>query len=240
LPLKVKTATSKLSGSRVKFEERPTMTEPQRTTAPGATRRRPVTGDPLRIGIALFPDAEELDWAGPWEVLAYWATSSPDAHVEVFTVAQQALPVRCARGLRVIPDHTWETAPPIDVLVYPGGRGTRPQLENETILEWLRTLARRGTLMTSVCTGSLVFAAAGLLDGLSATTHWDSTEDLGQLGHGINVRPKDRFVDSGEVITSAGVSAGIDMALHLVARLHSVERARTVRHRLQYDPEPPV
>jgi transcriptional regulator GlxA family with amidase domain len=94
--------------------------------------------------------------------------------------------------------------------------------------------------MTSVCTGSLVYAAAGLLDGKPATTHWGSLELLPTLGKEIEVRPDDRFVDTGQVITAAGVSAGIDMALHLVARLHSPERAREVRRYIQYDPEPPV
>ena len=94
--------------------------------------------------------------------------------------------------------------------------------------------------MTSVCTGSLVYAAAGLLNGKPATTHWGSLELLPTLGKEIEVRPDDRFVDTGQVITAAGVSAGIDMALHLVARLHSPERAREVRRYIQYDPEPPV
>jgi transcriptional regulator GlxA family with amidase domain len=94
--------------------------------------------------------------------------------------------------------------------------------------------------MTSVCTGSLVYADAGLLDGRPATTHWGSLDALGKLGKAVEVRPDDRYVDSGEVITAAGVSAGIDMALHLVARLHSSARASEVRRYIQYDPEPPV
>ena len=94
--------------------------------------------------------------------------------------------------------------------------------------------------MTSVCTGSLVYADAGLLNGRPATTHWGSLDRLGELGDGVEVRPDDRFVDDGEVITAAGVSAGIDMALHLISRLASVERAREVRRYIQYDPEPPV
>ena len=94
--------------------------------------------------------------------------------------------------------------------------------------------------MTSVCTGSLVFAAAGLLDGVPATTHWANLDQLADLGTDIEVRPNDRFVDNGAVVTAAGVSAGIDMALHLVARLHSTERAREVKRYIQYDPEPPV
>jgi transcriptional regulator GlxA family with amidase domain len=192
------------------------------------------------IGVALFDGAEELDWAGPWEVLAAWATQWPDDDVRVFTLARSDGPVTCAKGLRVIPDETWEAAPALDVLVYPGGRGTRAELRDEAVLDWVRGISRSGAVVASVCTGALVLAAAGLLDGKPATTHWQSLELLPTLGADIEVRPDDRFVDNGEVITAAGVSAGIDMALHLVARLHSPERAREVRRYIQYDPEPPV
>jgi transcriptional regulator GlxA family with amidase domain len=128
----------------------------------------------------------------------------------------------------------------MDVLVYPGGMGTRPQLGDDEIRSWVRKLAAEGTLMTSVCTGALVYADAGLLDGLPATTHWENLDLLASLGRDIEVRPDDRFVDCGKIITSAGISAGIDMALHLVARLHSPDRAREVRRGIQYDPAPPV
>jgi transcriptional regulator GlxA family with amidase domain len=194
----------------------------------------------VRIGVALFDGAEELDWAGPWEVLAAWAQQWPDDGVEVFTLARNADPVTCAKGLRVLPDRTWATAGKLDVLVYPGGMGTRRDLKDGAVLDWLRAQARAGTLMTSVCTGALVYASAGLLDGRPATTYWGQLDYLRELGKEVEVRPDDRFVDSGEVVTAAGVSAGIDMALHLVARLHSPERAREVRRYIQYDPEPPV
>jgi transcriptional regulator GlxA family with amidase domain len=193
-----------------------------------------------RIGIFIFPNAEELDWAGPWEVLSYWALTYPDDDVEVFTLSERVGPIECAKGLRVLTDYTWDTAPEMDVVIYPGGQGTRPQLGDETYRKWVRGLAESGTLMTSVCTGALVFADAGLLDNRPATTYWSAMELLGSLGTNIELRPDDRFVDSGEVITAAGVSAGIDMALHLVARLHSVERAKEVRRGIQYDPEPPI
>jgi transcriptional regulator GlxA family with amidase domain len=194
----------------------------------------------MRIGIALFEDAEELDFAGPWEVLAAWSQQWPGDGVEVLTVADTLEPVRCAKGLRVLPDATWETAGPLDVLVYPGGMGTRPQLGDEAVRARIRGLASNGTLMTSVCTGSLVYADAGLLDGRPATTHWAQLDLLRSLGRDLDVRADERFVDDGEVITAAGVSAGIDMALHLVARLHSPERASDVKRYIQYDPEPPV
>jgi transcriptional regulator GlxA family with amidase domain len=193
-----------------------------------------------RIGIFLFDGAEELDWAGPWEVLAAWSRMWPDDGAQVFTVAREDGPITCAKGLRVLPDHTWETAPAVDVLLVPGGHGTRPLTRDEATLDWIREHHARGELITSVCTGSLVLAAAGLLRNRPATTYWAAFEELRALDGTIDARPDDRFVDSGEIVTAAGVSAGIDMALHLVTRLHSVERAKDVRRYIQYDPEPPV
>jgi transcriptional regulator GlxA family with amidase domain len=194
----------------------------------------------MRIAIALFDGAEELDWAGPWEVLAAWSQHWPADHVEVFTVARPHPRGPCAKGLKVLPDHSWESAPPLDVLVYPGGRGTRRELKDEAVLAWIRGASARGALMTSVCTGALVYAAAGLLRDRPATTYWNELALLQELEPTVELRGDDRFVDSGEVITAAGVSAGIDMALHLVARLQSVERAKEVRRYIQYDPEPPI
>lgn len=193
-----------------------------------------------RIAIFVFEGAEELDWAGPWEVLSVWAMYHPDDDVEVFTVAPTEGPITCAKGLKILPDHTWDSAPPIDVLVYPGGIGTRQHIGDETYRKWLRSLADGGTLITSVCTGGLVLADAGLLDGRPATTHWGYLGRLNELGTNVHPRAQDRFVDDGDIITSAGVSAGIDMALHLIARLHSRERAVEVRRYIQYDPAPPV
>jgi transcriptional regulator GlxA family with amidase domain len=193
-----------------------------------------------QIAVFVFEGAEELDFVGPWEVLTMWAKSFPDDDVEVFTVAREPGPVTCAKGLRVLPDHTWDTAPPFDVLVYPGGEGNVAQIGDESIRTWLRKASDAGTIMTSVCTGSLVYADAGLLDGKPATSHWAYVDALGPLGTDIELRPDDRFVDAGQVITAAGVSAGIDMSLHLVARLRSEERAREVKRFIQYDPAPPV
>lgn len=194
----------------------------------------------LGIGIAIFEDAEELDLVGPWEVLSFWAQMWPDDDVRVFTVAQTDGAVRCAKGLRILPDHTWETAPQIDVLVYPGGQGTRPQIDDEAVHAWLDRIRGGGALMTSVCTGALVFAGAGYLHDRPATTHWANFDELIAIDPTIKAERESRFVDDGDVITSAGVSAGIDMALHLVSRLHSKERAQAVRRGIQYDPDPPV
>jgi transcriptional regulator GlxA family with amidase domain len=195
----------------------------------------------VRIGILLFEGAEELDWAGPWEVLTAWATRRDlDRDVEVVTLAATTDPVTCAKGLRVLPDRSVDDAGALDVVLVPGGQGTYGLIEDEGTHNWLRSLAADGTLVTSVCTGSLVLAAAGLLENRPATIWWGALDRLGMLDPTIDVRPDDRFVDSGEVVTAAGVSAGIDMALHLVARLDSPDRAREVRRYIQYDPEPPV
>jgi len=194
----------------------------------------------LRFGIVLFDGVEELDWVGPWEVLASWKHHFPEDQIDVFTLSPDGELVTCAKGARVLSDHSYADHPPIDVLIFPGGQGTRPQLGDERVRNWVREIAKSAHLVASVCTGALVLADAGLLDGRPATTHWASLELLRSLGRDIEVRAEARFVDDGEVVTAAGVSAGIDMALHLVARLGSVERARQVRRYIQYDPEPPV
>jgi transcriptional regulator GlxA family with amidase domain len=195
----------------------------------------------MRIAIALFDGAEELDFAGPWEVLAYWAREVTKDDVEVVTVAASLDPVTAAKGLRVLPDRTLPDAGPVDVFIMPGGRGTRQLLgPHEPLHVALRAMAERGTLMTSVCTGSLVYAAAGLLHDRPATTYWSAFDELLALDPTIKPCPDDRFVDDGNVITAAGVSAGIDMALHLVLRLAGVDAARATRRGIQYDPQPPV
>lgn len=192
-----------------------------------------------RIGILLFDGVEELDFAGPWEVLAFWTRMAPEDGWEVFTFSHTGAIVHCAKGLKVTPDHSFETAPAMDVLVFPGGQGTRPMVHDREVLDWVRAQRDRVPLITSVCTGSLVLAAAGLLKDRPATTHWRSLDALAELDPTIRVRPDARYVDSGDIVTSSGVSAGTDMALYLVQRLAGDERARWVRRGIQYDPEPP-
>jgi transcriptional regulator GlxA family with amidase domain len=193
-----------------------------------------------QIGIVLFDDVEELDAIGPWEVLSYWTHRYPDDGFTVFTLSPAGGLVRCAKGLRVQADYAFADAPAVEVLLHPGGQGTRPLVGDAAHLDWVKHQRTTVPLLTSVCTGALVYAAAGLLAGRPATTHWADLEELAELDPTIRLRPDDRFVDDGDVITSAGISAGIDMALHLVARLAGVERARQVRRRIQYDPQPPV
>lgn len=193
-----------------------------------------------RIGIFIFPEVEELDFVGPWEILRMWQIYWPDDGAEVVLFAREAGEITCAKGMKVVADLGWDDVGALDVVIIPGGQGTRALMNDDAHLDWVRELAKGGTLMTSVCTGSLVFGAAGLLDGRPATTHWASLDALRALGQNIEVCEDDRWVDSGDVITASGVSAGIDMALHLVLRLESAERASMVKRAAQYDPAPPV
>jgi transcriptional regulator GlxA family with amidase domain len=197
------------------------------------------TGHPLRVGIFVFDGAEELDVVGPYEVLSAWANLS-ELRPEVVTFSWDGNGVRCAKGLRLVPDVGRDALEPLHVLVYPGGAGTRPLASDSTHLEWVRQMRASTPLMTAVCTGALVYAAAGLLSGRPATTHWSAFDELAGFDPSVLADTEARFVDDGDVVTSAGVSAGIDMALHLVARLESVDVARAVRREIQYDPLPPV
>lgn len=192
------------------------------------------------IGIVLFADVEELDAIGPWEVLSFWARHFPDDGYAVSCLSRSGGLVKCAKGLTIQAHHAFDDAPPLEVLLYPGGQGTRPQLHDEAQLNWVRRQRELVPLLTSVCTGSLVYAAAGLLSHRPATTHWLSLDHLAEIDPTIDVRHNERFVDDGDIITASGVSAGIDMALHLVDRLAGTDRARQVRRGIQYDPQPPV
>jgi transcriptional regulator GlxA family with amidase domain len=197
------------------------------------------TGSALRVGVFMFDDAEELDVVGPWEVLSTWARLS-DLRPEAVTFSRDGAGVRLAKGLRVVPDTSVDDVGDLHVLVHPGGVGTRLLVRDHAHLAWLRSRRPRVPLMASVCTGALVFAAAGLLAGRPATTHWGAFDELAEIDPSVTPDTEARFVDDGDVVTSAGVSAGIDMSLHLVARLDSVDVARQVRRALQYDPAPPV
>ncbi|WP_432945585.1 DJ-1/PfpI family protein [Kribbella sp. CA-253562] len=192
------------------------------------------------IGILLFDGMEELDAVGPWEVLAAWADQFPEDGWAVQLISRDGEPVRCAKGMVISPMCSIDTAPDLEVLVHPGGDGTLPLMSDQAHLEWLRGQRAKVPLMTSVCTGSLVYAAAGLLEGRPATTWWGALDTLAETDPTIELRTSDRFVDDGDVVTASGVSAGIDMALHLVVRLAGESRAKDVRRYIQYDPQPPV
>ncbi|MCZ4507706.1 DJ-1/PfpI family protein [Streptomyces sp. ActVer] len=191
--------------------------------------------DTLTLGVLLFEDAEELDVAGPWEVLGFWAAHIASRPVRLLTVGPRKGVVRCAKGLGLVADHDLTSAPPLDLLIHPGGDGTRALVKDESHLSRLRELHRQGTVLASVCTGSLVLAAAGLLAGRAATTHRGYLDKLAKIDGSIDVRAEERYVDDGDIVTSAGVSAGIDMALHLVCRLDGIEASEQTRQGIQYE-----
>jgi transcriptional regulator GlxA family with amidase domain len=192
---------------------------------------------PWTAGILLFDGVEELDFAGPWEVLAM-ARQEGD---RLFTVAEAGADavVRCNKGLRVVAEHGFDDHPPLDVLVVPGGRGTRVEASNEHLLAWIRDVDRTTTWTSSVCTGSLLLAVAGPAAGKRITTHFGFVEQLRERGLAGEVLDGPRWVVDGKVVSAAGVSAGIDMALWLVGQLVSVEHARRTQRAIQYDPAPP-
>jgi len=194
----------------------------------------------MRVALVCFDEMEELDLVGPWEVLRMWELQHPDDGIEVFTASLDGETVTCAKGMKIVTDMSVSEMGNVDVLLMPGGRGTRALVERGPVLDMVRAQSEAGALMTSVCTGSLVYAAAGILVDRPATTHWSAMDLLAKLDPSIEPRPDDRWVDSGEVVTASGVSAGIDMALHLIERLHSEERAKQVKRDIQYDPQPPV
>jgi transcriptional regulator GlxA family with amidase domain len=195
---------------------------------------------PVRhVGIFCFDGMEELDAVGPWEVLAWWTQTFPQDGYAATTFSATGEAVTCSKGLTITPHHSRATVPALDVLVYPGGRGTIALSQDAAHLDWLREQRASVGLLTSVCTGSTVFAAAGLLRNRPATTYHLAFDRLQRHDPTISHRPGERFVDDGDIITSAGISAGIDMALHIVGRLSTPTRAREVRDGIEYAPEPP-
>jgi transcriptional regulator GlxA family with amidase domain len=202
------------------------------------------------FGLLLFDGAEELDFVGPWEVFTASAmlqaqvtdpgpTPAPTPTADtVVTIAEHDRPIRCAKGLRVLPDHTLDDHPPLDVLVVPGGMGTRREVDNPRVIGWIGAVAGTATWVTSVCTGALLLHEAGPARGRRVATHFGFEDTLEARGDVTVVRDA-RYVVDGNLVTSQGVAAGIDMALWLLGRIHGVPHARTVRRYIQYEPAPP-
>jgi transcriptional regulator GlxA family with amidase domain len=190
---------------------------------------------PRTVGILIFPDVEVLDFCGPFEVFSSARSESGEKLFNALTVAETDELVTCRGGLLVQPNVTFGTAPKFDIILAPGGYGTDQQQENPVVLDWLRQQRDAAELTTSVCTGAFLLGAAGLLDGLRATSHWSTIDRLRRFVPNTTVLDDERVVDQGEVITSAGVSAGIDMALHVVRRLHGDAVAVATARDMEYD-----
>ncbi len=196
----------------------------------------------LKVGILVFPDVEVLDFAGPFEVfsVASRIAESVIGHQAPFTVSVVGAsggPVLARHGLAVIPHTGFDTAPQCDLLIIPGGIVDQP-LADPATLDWVRRQDAGSALTASVCTGAFVLAKLGLLDGLAATTHWNDTDGLRQAYPQIEVREDIQYVDQGRIVTSAGISAGIGMSLHLVGRILGPLMARETARRMEYEWHP--
>jgi transcriptional regulator GlxA family with amidase domain len=197
----------------------------------------------LRLGILIFDDAEELDFVGPWEV--FTMANEVAAHEKIeqpfepLMIAQKADPVRCRKGMIVTPHATTANCGKLDILLIPGGQGTRREVNNAALLDWIAKTAAGCQWITSVCTGALLLTAAGPAKGKRVTTHWGFVEQLRARNEAAEVLSQVRYVRDGNVVTAAGVSAGIDMALWLTGQILSPAFARKVQRAMEYDPAPP-
>ena len=188
-------------------------------------------------GIVLYPDFEELDAVGPYEVLGMLAKLDPEWRVVM--IADKAGPVRSLSSLNVVADYDFDYAPSLDVILVPGGLGSRKAMDDPRLVDYVRKAGQSATWVTSVCTGAMVLHRAGFLTGRPATTHWGAIHELKALGD-VDVKEGVRWVHDGNVITSAGVSAGIDMALYLVSLLKNEQISASVQKMMEYYPQPPV
>jgi transcriptional regulator GlxA family with amidase domain len=186
------------------------------------------------VAIFIFDDVEVLDFAGPYEVFAVTDELHDHSMFNVYTVAEKDSAVVAKNNLSVNPTYVLGDSPAADILVIPGGSGTRPLLENGMVINWIKQSARSAKLVLSVCTGSLLLAKAGLLDGLRATTHHTALETLSALAPQTEILDGTRFVDNGTVVTSAGVSTGIDMCLHVVEKTAGLDAARMAAANMEY------
>lgn len=192
------------------------------------------------VGIFVFDDVEVLDFAGPYEVFTcasrVGAAMAPGAPrpFDVVTIGQSAAMLRARAGLSVLPEADFNSAGKVDVLIVPGGVVTA-ELAKPPVARWIADTAHACELVASVCTGAFLLAQAGLLDGQDATTHWEDIEDLRSMFPRVRVQPQRRWIDNGRIITSAGISAGIDMSLHLVERLAGRELAVRTARQMDYD-----
>ncbi len=192
-----------------------------------------------RVGILVFPDVEVLDFCGPFEVFSVTRLNEDrrrqePSPFEPVLVAETKATVVATGGLKVIPDYTIDACPPLAILVVPGGWGTRTEIKNVRLLQWLAERSKEIETLTSVCTGAMLLGQAGLLDGRHATTHWASLDWMRTSFPAVTVEEKLHVVEDGDVITSAGISAGIDMALRVVARYHGEAVARATARHMEY------
>lgn len=187
-----------------------------------------------KFGFLMFNELEELDLIGPWEIISLWGKEYNGPN-EIFTVSQHGDLIKCAKGLKIYSDYSFSSCPKLDYLLIPGGKGTRKEVENKILTEFISNQAANCRNVLSVCTGSFLLHAAGLLDGRKATTHWSSLERLKQ--HKEITTCEHRYTKDGAIWTSAGISAGIDMSLAFIADIAGADIAGKIQMQVEYFPE---
>ncbi len=195
--------------------------------------------DRKRVGIVIFPEVEVLDFCGPYEVFSVVRLNEErrreePSPFEVLLVAEQAEALTTSGGMRVLPDCTLADCPALDTLVVPGGWGTRRQINNEVLIRWIKERGQQVETLTSVCTGAMLLGQAGLLDGRRATTHWRSLAWMRESFPLVTVEEQLHVVEDGHIVTSAGIAAGIDLALKVVGRYYGEAVARATARHMEY------
>ncbi|MDZ7268495.1 MAG: DJ-1/PfpI family protein [candidate division KSB1 bacterium] len=197
-----------------------------------------MANQPRNVAIFIFDEVEVLDFCGPFEVFSVTGKREGSNPFNVYTVAQEQRPILARNELSVNPRYTFADCPPPDILIIPGGFGTRREMNNSIVLDWVRRLSQNTERLLSVCTGALILAKAGLLEGLSATTHHGAILLLQETAPNTKIDATKRFIDNGKIIVSAGISAGIDMSLYVVAGLLGKEQAWETAKYMEYDWRP--
>jgi len=190
--------------------------------------------DSRNVAIYIFGEVEVLDFSGPFEVFSVTGRNRNPTPFNVYTVAQAARPISARNELSINPRYSFADCPRPDILLIPGGFGTRKEMQKQEVLDWVRDQAANASLVLSVCTGSLILAKAGLLEGMCATSHHLALDELRDAALGTTIDSSKRFIDNGKFVTSAGVAAGIDMSLYVVARLLGQDCARETAAYIEY------
>ena len=195
------------------------------------------------VGIYLFNKVELLDFAGPYEVFSTTSELNDHKTFKVFTLSEDGGAIKSVNGLIVIPDYSFDNHPKIDILIVPGGEGTKAEIKKKKVMEWVNETQESAEIMATICSGARIPAVLGLLDGLEATTHHLVIEDVKKLAPGVTIDHTKRFVDNGKIMTSGGISAGIDLSLHIVKKLYGEETANKTMEYMEYGeaaPKPPT
>lgn len=192
-----------------------------------------------QVGIVIFENVEVLDFCGPFEVFSVTRLNEEKRREEpspfnVFLLAETTSPVVATGGMKVLPDYDLDSCPPVDILVVPGGWGTRTEINNGRLLQWIADRSKQVETLASVCTGALLLGKAGLLDGKRVTTHWRSLDWMQELFPKVTVEKRLHFVEEGALFTSAGISAGIDMSLKVVEHYLGEALARATARHMEY------